>query len=387
MVCSPFFKTLFLLISVLAIATSAMAKPEDANAEAAKRLPDRIGSFHARGGPSSPFAREGFPWGDAAEPYAARTYSGANGNAFEITLVRTRNDSSAYSLLTLSRPVDREVKLGDVGTASVLQPDRITFFKGSNFAYIVNVSKSPAPDELVQLANSLAEVLDSGENDIPVLVKHLPNWETVQPRVAYVVSLQALKNLLPQQRALDVISFEGGAEAAIANYDAGKVLIIEFNTARIASDNDWNISTKINELRSAGESANALPSAYRRVGNYSVFVFGAPSEQVANELIDQVKYQQVVQWLGNDPYAYERATREFTETTLGVFVSVVKASGLALVTCLAVGGFLGALLFSRRRTRTRNVEAYSDAGGMLRLNLDEMTPETDPARLIGPGVR
>jgi len=71
---------------------------------------------------------------------------------------------------------------------------------------------------------------------------------------------------------------EGGAEAAIANYDAGKLLIIEFNTARIASDNDWNIKTKINELRAGGENANALPSALCRVGNYSVFVFGAPSE-------------------------------------------------------------------------------------------------------------
>jgi hypothetical protein len=385
MVGSPFLKTLFLLISVLALVTSTIAKPEDANAEAAKRLPDSIGNFHARGGASSPFAREALPWGDAAEPYAQRTYSDANGNAFEITLLRTRNDSSAYSLLTLSKPVDRELKLGNVGTASLLQPDRISFFKGSNFVYIVDVSKVPAQDELLQLANSLANGLNSGENDIPVLVKHLPNWETVQPRASYVVSLQGLKDLLPQQRALDVISFEGGAEAAIANYDAGKLLIIEFNTARIASDNDWNIKTKLNELRGAGENANDLPSAYRRVGNYSVFVFGAPSEPVANELIDQVKYQQVVQWLGDNPYAYEEATREFTETTLGVFVSVVKASGLALLTCFAVGGFFGALLFSRRRARQRNVEAYTDAGGMLRLNLDEMTPEIDPARLIGPG--
>jgi len=233
----------------------------------------------------------------------------------------------------------------------------------------------------------VAAQLDSGENDIPVLVKHLPNWETAQPRASYVVSLQALKNLLPQQHVLDAVSFEGSPEATLANYDAGKLLIIEFNTAKIAADNDWNIKTKIGELRGAGENANALPSAYRRVGNYSVFVFGAPSEQVANELIDQVKYQQVVQWLGNDPYAYERATREFTETTLGVFVSVVEVSLQKKVTCLGVGGLFGALLFTRRRSRTRNVAAYSDAGGMLRLNIDELTPETDPSRLIGPGVR
>src|SRR6185295_1418802 len=262
------------------------------------------------------------------------------------------------------------------------------FVKGNAFVDVFTESKDPAAQvELVELANAFAQQLDSGENDIPVLVKHLPNWETVQPHAAYVVSLQALKNLLPQQHVLDAVSFEGSPEATLANYDAGKLLIIEFNTAKIEGDNDWNIKTKINELRGAGQSANALPTAYRRVGNYSVFVFDAPSEPVANELIDQVKYQQVVQWLGNDPYAYERATREFTETTLGVFVSVVKASGLALVTCLAVGGFFGAILFTRRRARQQNVDAYSDAGGMMRLNLDEMTPETDPARLIGPGVR
>jgi len=98
-----------------------------------------------------------------------------------------------------------------------------------------------------------------------------------------------------------------------------------------------------------------------------------------------VKYQQVVQWLGENPFAYEQATREFTETTLGVFVAVVKASGLALVGCLAVGGFFGALLFSLRRAQQRAKEAYSDSDAMLRLNLDELTPESDPARLLGRG--
>jgi hypothetical protein len=285
----------------------------------------------------------------------------------------------------------QQIKLGAIGTASVADSQVVFFFKGNNFVRVARTDpaapNNAAEAELNRLAGALAEQIDGGEKDIPVLVKHLPNWETVQPKASYVVSLQPLKDLLPQQRVLDAVSFEGSPEAVLANYDAGKILIIEFNTAKIAADNDWNIKTKISELRSAGVNANRLPSAYRRVGNYSVFVFDAPSEPVANELIDQVKYQQVVQWLGNDPYVYERATREFTETTLGVFVSVVKASGLALVTCLGVGGLLGALLFSRRRTRTRNVEAYTDAGGMLRLNLDEMTPETDPARLIGPGVR
>ncbi len=128
-----------------------------------------------------------------------------------------------------------------------------------------------------------------------------------------------------------------------------------------------------------------MPTAYRRVGNYSVFVFNAPDEQTAKQLIDQVKYQQVVQWLGNRPDNLAARQREFIETTLGVFVSVVKASGIAIVLCVAVGGFLGALLFSRRRARQAETQAYSDAGGMLRLNIDELSAPTDAGKLIGPG--
>ena len=137
---------------------------------------------------------------------------------------------------------------------------------------------------------------------------------------------------------------------------------------------------KLQELRNQNQP---LPAAYRRVGNYAVFVFDAPSTEAANQLIDQVKYQQMVQWLGENPYRYDRAVREFADTTLGVFVNVVKASGLVILGSLAVGGLLGALLFSRRRAQQRAVEAYSDAGGMLRLNLDEVT-RPDPRRLLGP---
>ncbi|MDQ1638355.1 MAG: hypothetical protein QOF62_1694 [Pyrinomonadaceae bacterium] len=385
-----FFKLCSAVLLAAACLVSSFAAPENSNAATAKSLPDNLADFRARGlassTPNEPKQTE-----DSIISRTTRTYISRTGNTFVVVLTQTKMDSAAYSLLTAAVPAGQQMKLGAIGTASAADPHMVVFFKGNNFVKI-SPADSAAPNnssevELYGLAVALAEQFDRGENDIPVLIKHLPNWETVQAHASYFVSLQALKELLPQQRVLDAVSFEGSAEAALANYDAGKLLIIEFNTAKIAADNDWNIKTKIAELRGAGANANALPSAYRRVGNYSVFVFDAPSEPVANELIDQVKYQQVVQWLGNDPYVYERATREFTETTLGVFVSVVKASGLAWVTCLGVGGLFGALLFSRRRTRTRNVDAYSDAGGMLRLNLDEMTPETDPSRLIGPGVR
>jgi hypothetical protein len=209
----------------------------------------------------------------------------------------------------------------------------------------------------------------------------LPDWQNVQHRVQYVVTKDALKDAFSNQLILDAVNFDDGSEAVIADYGGPRLVIVEFNTPQVATENNSRIVAKIQELRNQGQP---VPSAYRRVGNYSVFVFDAPSELAANQLIDQVKYQQVVQWLGENPYSYREAVAEFTQTTLGVLVSVVKASGLVLLGSLVVGGFFGALLFNRRRARQQVQDAYSDAGGMLRLNLNEMNAETDPARLVGP---
>ena len=118
----------------------------------------------------------------------------------------------------------------------------------------------------------------------------------------------------------------------MARYDPAQLVIVEFTTPQLAGDNDWNIRTKTRELWNQGKPA---PTAYRRVGNYAVFVFHAANEQAANQLIDQVKYEQVVQWLGDNPNWLREAQRQYTETMLGTFVSVVKASGLAAVLVLA----------------------------------------------------
>ena len=90
----------------------------------------------------------------------------------------------------------------------------------------------------------------------------------------------------------------------------------------------------------------------------------------------------MVQWLGENPNILKEAQKRYVDTTLGVLVTVLKASGYALITCLGVGGLIGGLLFSYRRSQQKAVTAYSDAGGMLRLNLDELTPETDPGKLL-----
>jgi hypothetical protein len=231
------------------------------------------------------------------------------------------------------------------------------------------------------LAQELAA--EGAGSEIPVLLKHLPDWETVQARAVYVETMPALKGLLPNQPVLDAVSFDGGTEAATATYDGGaRLVILEYQTPQLAFDADAAIKARIGELRGAGQ---IVPSTYRRVGNYAVFVFDAPNEAAASALVDKVKYEQEVRWLGENPYAVERANRAWLNMSTSVIVNTVKATGLAIATCLGIGGIFGGWIFMRRRAQAALTEKFSDAGGMLRLNLDEMSAQNNTARLLGQG--
>jgi hypothetical protein len=222
-----------------------------------------------------------------------------------------------------------------------------------------------------------------GAQDIPVLVKHLPDWESAPERGVYVETMPALKQLLPNQPILDAVLFNDGTDAATATYDGGaRVVIFEYVTPQLAFDADAAIKARISELRGAGQP---VPSAYRRVGNYSVFVFDAPNEAAATVLLNKVKYEQDVRWLGDDPFAVGRANRAWLNMSTSVIVNTVKATGIAIAVCLGIGGIFGGWIFMRRRAQSALTEEFSDAGGMLRLNLDEMSTQNNAPRLIGQG--
>lgn len=387
-----YLTTLVLFVLLATLSTVSLAASPVSPEEASKHLPDKLGDFKAVS-PATAFEDQSADTIGSFDVISAamRSYQSRKGETVSVALVVLRSESSAYALLTNSgcagRQSEENALTAELGTKRCVFPNKVLFARGPIFVAVeFKKGESVTPEALKSFASILAPTLDKGDDDVPVLVKHLPDWQNPQRRISYAANKDTLKSLFRNQPVLDVVSFEGGAEAAVAHYDAGTMAIIEFNTPQIATTNDHDIAAKMNELRAAVPAVGtSLPSAYRRVGNYAVFVFDAPNEQAANQLIDQVKYQQVVQWLGENPFSYEQATREFTETTLGVFVSVVKTSGLALVACLAAGGFFGALLFRFRRAQQRTREAYSDSDAMIRLNLDDLTPESDSARLLGRG--
>jgi hypothetical protein len=348
-------------------------------------FPERIGVFRRNTVPTPAMAPD-TPKQNTAVISGLAEYSQAT-NRFLVQIDRFNQDAQAYSEVTslaaIARAQHPEVVLTSVyGTAGFRDADQLVFFRGAHLVRIFLRTKEAA--RVGDFAHALSDLLDKGEGEIPPLVKHLPNWEENQKRAVFLNRFSSLQYLAPNQTVLSVLDSGGDADATFVDTSSGKVLVVEYHTPQLAKDNDERIIAKIHDLWKLGQPA---PIGYRRVGNYSVFVFDAPDDATAKQLIDQVKYEQVVQWLGDNPNILKEAERRYVETTLGVFIAVLKASGFALVACLGLGGLFGALLFSRRRSRQTALEAYSDAGGMLRLNIDEMTPQTDPTRLLGPGQK
>ena len=365
----------FLLVVVILAVSAFSAIAESAASEVIKFLPDAIGSFRADGA-AQVIEAEKVNGGPTITASATRKYVRDDGLSFSIGLARAESESGAYALLTQVTGSDQKIEVDKIGTASSTSPGRIIFSRGSQVATIVWTDKSPAATEQIRaVITDFATTLPTSEDDVPPLVKHLPaGYTSAHP--TYVVSQTGLKNLVAQP-IIDVLAFDGGTEAVVASYGQAQVAIVEFTTPQMSIDNDSRIWTRIAELKSQGQST---PSAYRRVGNYSVFVFNAPDEKTANALVDQVKYEQVVQWLGDDPHLYDRMQKYFAQTSAGVLVAVLKSSGISLILCLGIGGLVGALLFRHRRAQSS--AAFSDAGGSVRLDLDELTAPVNTRPLL-----
>ena len=344
--------------------------------EPVRLLPTTIGKFRQVSLKNETL--QSFPSGRAV-PVAAQIaeYVASNGNRVSIQINRFRHDAQAFERLTVVEK-DHSGLTREFGTAGYTRDTEILFFKGPNFVRVKNLNQHPI--NLTEMAHALSATLDNGEGDIPVLVKHLPDPENALKQVVYLNGISDLRHMPFASPVFEVVKTDGNADAVVSPWFGGnRVVIVEYHTPQLATENDQRIVARIHELWKLGQPA---PTAYRRVGNYSVFVFDAPDEQTAKQLIDQVKYEQVVQWLGENPNILKEAERHYINTTLGVLVAVIKASGYVLILCLGMGALFGGLLFSYRRSQQKNVTAFSDAGGMLRLNLDEMTAETNPSRLL-----
>lgn len=216
----------------------------------------------------------------------------------------------------------------------------------------------------------------SEDDGVPVIIKHLPEWENVKNDAILIKNSEELKNALGERPVFDLIDFAGGTEAVTAPYREGKLLIVEYNSPQGSIEADNKINQRLAEI---GQNP---PIFYRRIGNYNVFLFDGTDEAGANFLFDQIKYEKIVQWLGPDPTLLQRAERAFVQTYSGIFVGTVIAIVGGLGLSIVTGIIVGIIFFYRREQKRATINKFSDAGGMIRLNLDDLTPDITSDRLL-----
>lgn len=235
------------------------------------------------------------------------------------------------------------------------------------FAALISFALAQAP------AKTQYQTQEYSDGDhIPVLIKHLPDWESVRGDTTFAANVQSLKAKLGDRPVLDQIDFLPGTEAALASYPAGKLLIVEFASPQSSAEADARIKAAL-----SGDTS----TAYRRIGNYNALVFDATDAAAAAALLDQVKYEKDVQWLGQNPFRIT-AERAFVLTTSDIFLSTVLVIVMGIGISIVGGLVTGYFYFMFRERRRAAMDAYTDAGGMTRLNLDGFTPDILPETLL-----
>ncbi|HLA96445.1 MAG TPA: hypothetical protein VK612_12045, partial [Pyrinomonadaceae bacterium] len=179
-----------------------------------------------------------------------------------------------------------------------------------------------------------------------------------------VADLKAQLGAIP---VLDVVDLTAGAEAVTADYAEGKLLIVEFSTPQAATVSDAAIVQKL------AESPSNPPVVYRKIGNYSAFVFEAADQNAAGTLLDKIKYEKSIQWLGEDPFLVQKLERYMVSTSANMMIATVFFILLGLGGAVFAGVFGGFLFFRYRDQKRSGRREFSDAGGLTRLNLDELS--------------
>jgi hypothetical protein len=279
---------------------------------------------------------------------------------FELNLI-----PGAYGLFTFNR--------------GQLPPNSREWLQGR---YVVRVSSREADaDSDRQMFEAIKPDLIGGEGELPPLPLHLPEADKIAESEKYVVGPAALTRLKNFSGLKDAIEFGVGAEVTTADYRSGggqmNLIIVEYYAPQSAEDGAARVRDHFNSLPQTEKDR----LIFKRVGNYVVVMSNIQDMTAAQNIVGQIKYQKKIYWAGRkftdiplefrpeDPLAVENMTR-----TIKTMVGSFYWTGIAILSALILGGAVGFSLFQWKRYRRRKLgldDMFSDAGGTLRLNLDD----------------
>jgi hypothetical protein len=289
--------------------------------------------------------------------------------------------SGAYGLFTFNRVF--------------LQPNRREFYHGH---YLVSISSDSDGKVIDQsLIDAVKPDLIGEVGQFPLLPSHLPEQDKIAKSEKYIVGPAALAKLQVFDNLKNLVGFDGGVEAVTADYRNGdgimNLLIIEYHTPQSASEGYARIESYFNSFPQQEKEKRML----KRIGNYVVEAVNIQDRTSAQNIVSQIKYEAKVYWAGRklsdiplefrppDPVALEEARR-----TVQVLLRSFYWIGAMLLSAILLGIIAGSSLFYWNRYRRRKLgldNLFSDAGGSLRLNLDDylLAPEEKPIKQIGKG--
>jgi hypothetical protein len=330
----------------------------------------------------------------------SREYSAVRVEVFE-----TRNQFAALGLFqSVCGASNAKKTVPDIGSESAQLDDAIIFWKGNFFVRVVGLNHNrlrgtSSPQEALAgaVANSIAAT-NPGEIR-PPLINSLPASVSgavlVPGSQRYFLGSESLNAFVEHGR--EMFEFRGDTEAVAAQYtrvDGGsmnqsrgvgnpqaaagtiplplKLVIVECHTPEFASDELARVSSYVEAL-SEPEQQRIV---FKRTGNYIIVAVNVEDREFAEGLVSSVQYPYTVKWLRNplwptnDPFRAQKAA-EMLLSTFGLL-------GLILLTVLLVGTIFGTSIFLKRRKRQQ--EIFTDAGGMLRLDIEPFLLALPPKR-------
>jgi hypothetical protein len=172
------------------------------------------------------------------------------------------------------------------------------------------------------------------------------------------------------------------------------LIIVEYYAPQSAAEGEARIRDHFSALPQTEKGRLIL----KRVGNYVVAMSNVQDMPAAQNIVGQIKYQKKIYWAGRkftdiplefrppDPLAVEDMTR-----TVKTLVRSFYWTGIVLLSALILGFAVGVSLFQWKRYRRRKLgldDMFSDAGGTLRLNLDDyLLPDNSQVGRGGEGEK
>lgn len=324
----------------------------------------------------------------------SREYSSVRVDVFE-----TQNQFTALGLFMFNSGGSKAKPIAEqIGSEAARVDGELIFWKGNFFVRVGDANQNPSRGGFAVREALARAVADSLTTNLvitrPPLLDSLPAGSLVPQSRQYFLGSESLNASV--ERGREMFGFAGDTEAVMGQYAQGelpnvspspvrvtdhtvarggiaqgsaaptpdstlKLLIVECHTPQFATDAMERLANYVSSLPETEQQQ----IIFKRTGNYVIEALNVRNREFAEALINSVQYPYTVRWLRNplwptnDPFRMEK-TADMLLSTFGLL-------GLILLTVLVVGSLFGATIFLRRRKQQR--EVFSDAGGMLRLDI------------------